>query len=191
MGNPPSAVLFACTANVVRSPMAAALFRKTYGARAYVDSVGVTVGRGDPFIDVVLAERGIDGGHAHQPKTFEDLHDHNFEVIVALTREAHLHALELTRTMACEMLFWPTEDPTLVEGNRDTRMDAYRRVRDDLAARMLREWPLDGVLAPEPGIPDEHAEAFVGDRKLRGMKVRRCGRDLWSRIRMGLRRLRR
>ena len=37
----PDAVLFACTFNAVRSPMAAALFRHLYGKFTYVDSAGV------------------------------------------------------------------------------------------------------------------------------------------------------
>lgn len=191
MGKLPSAVLFACTANAVRSPMAAALFRKAFGPRAYVDSVGVTVDAADPFVGAVLAERGIADFDRHQPKSFDDLLDHNFEVIVALTREARDRALELTRTIACEVLFWPTDDPSTVDGNREAKLDAYRRVRDDLAARIAREWQDEAAFAPEPRMPQERADALTGERKTRGMKVRRRGCDLWSRMRMGLRRLRR
>ena len=187
----PSAVLFACTANAVRSPMAAALFRDAHGSRAYVESVGVRAGETDPFVAVVLDECGIGGFDAHQPKTFDDLQDDNFEIIVALSPEAFARAQEITRTMHCEVVFWPTEDPAEIEGNRETRLDAYRRVRDDLRARILREWPMEGAVAAEPGIPAEVGEAFVGDRKTRGVKVRRRGRDMWSRMRIGLRRMRR
>jgi len=191
MGRVPSAVLFACNANAVRSPMAAALFRSVYGQRAYVDSVGVICGEPDPFVGAVLAERGIDGFETHQPKTFDDLLDTNFEVIVALTRESYEKAQEITRTMACDVLFWATDDPALTEGNREARLDAYRRVRDDLAVRLCREWPLPGVCAPEPGMPGGEPAPLTPSRKGRGLKTRRRGRDLWSRMRMGLRRLRR
>ncbi len=190
MGKLPSAVLFACSANAVRSPMAAALFRRSFGGRAYVDSVGVRTEAADPFVGAVLAELGIGGFDGHQPKSFEDLHDGNFEVIVALSREAHDRALEFTRTNACEVLFWPAEDPAEVEGSRETRLDAYRRLRDDLATRIAREWPDDAFARPEPGIPEETAASLTGDRRTRGMKIRRCGRDLWSRVRVTLRRLR-
>lgn len=187
----PSAILFACTANVVRSPMAAALFRDAHGGHVYVQSVGIQAGEPDPFVGVVLDECGIGGFDAHQPQTFDDLQDDNFEVIVALSRAAFERAQEITRTMHCEVVFWPTDDPAEVEGNREARLEAYRRVRDDLRTRILREWPMEGVTPPEPGIPAEVGEAFVGDRKTRGVKVRRRGRDLWSRMRMGLRRIRR
>jgi protein-tyrosine-phosphatase len=191
MGKLPSAVLFACSANAVRSPMAAALFRRAFGGRAYVDSVGVRAEAADPFVGAVLAELGIGGFADHRPKSFEDLHDGNFEVIVALTREAHDRALEFTRTNACEVLFWPADDPARVEGNRETRLEAYRRLRDDLATRIAREWPDAAFAPPEPGIPEETAAALTGGRKLRGAKVLRRGRDLWSRMRVTLRRLRR
>lgn len=187
----PSAVLFACTANAVRSPIAAALFRDAHGTRAYVESVGLRAGEPDPFVGVVLGECGIGGVDSHQPKTFDDLQDDNFEIIVALSQEAFARAQEITRTMHCEVVFWPTEDPAEVEGNRETRLDAYRRVRDDLRARILREWPLAGAVAPEPGIPAEVGDALVADRKTRGVKVRRRGRDMWSRMRIGLRKMRR
>ncbi len=186
----PSAVLFACNANAVRSPLAAALFRAAHGNAAYVESVGLEAGEPDAFVPAVLGEAGIGGYEAHQPKTFDDLVDDNFEVIVALTREAFERAQEITRTMHCEVVFWPTEDPTLAEGNREARLDAYRRVRDDLRTRILREWPMAGE-QPEPGIPDEAAAGFVGERKTHGLMARSRGRDIWTRMRMGIRRLRR
>lgn len=192
MGALPSAVLFACNANVVRSPMAAAVFRATYGSRAYVDSVGVTAGEDDPFVAAVLAERGISGPQPHLPKTFDDLLDTNFETLVALTPEAYARAVELTRTMACDVLYWPTEDPTLVEGNREARLDAYRRVLRDLEDRMRLEWPPEGTVpVPTPGMPDAEFSGPQATRQVRGLKVRKRGRDLWSRMKMGLRRLRR
>ncbi len=184
MSRLPTAVLFACNANAIRSPMAAALFRAAHGRKAYVESAGLEAGEPDPFVPVVLAEAGIGGIDDHQPKAFDDLVDDNFEVIVALSREAFDRAQEITRTVHCEVVFWPTEDPALVEGNRETRLDAYRRVRDDLRIRILREWPM-GVPAAEPA-PVETAAEPEG-----GMKLRRRGRDIWSRVRMGIRRMRR
>lgn len=186
MSRLPSAVLFACTANAIRSPMAAALFRSAHGHKAYVESVGLSAGEPDPFVPVVLAEAGIGGLDNHQPKTFDDLVDDNFEMIVALSREAFDRAQELTRTVHCEVVFWPTDDPAQTEGNREARLDAYRRVRDDLRARILREWPL-GEPAPEPA----PAEADGEPEREGGMKLRRRGRDIWSRVRMGIRRMRR
>lgn len=131
----PSAILFACSMNAVRSPIAEAIMKHRHGRRLYVQSVGVRAGEPDPFVQVVVDEIGLDLSR-HRPKTFEQLEDDYFDLIVTLSPEAHHHALEMTRTMACDVEFWPTEDVTLVEGNRETRLDAYRRLRDTLMQRI-------------------------------------------------------
>jgi protein-tyrosine-phosphatase len=127
----PGAVLFACTLNAVRSPMAAALMRHLYGRFVYIDSVGTRAGELDRFALEVMDEIGIEIGR-HRPKAFDDLEDSSFDLIVTLSPEAHHKAMELTRTMAVEVEYWPTFDPTAVEGSREQRLDAYRSVRDTL-----------------------------------------------------------
>lgn len=134
----PQSVLFACGLNSVRSPMAAYLFRHLVGPTVYVGSAGVRRGELDPFAVVAMDEIGIDIGK-HRPVTFEELEDWeglNFDLIVTLSPEAHHRALELTRTAAVEVEYWPTPDPTAVEGNREQRLDAYRDVRDQLMNRI-------------------------------------------------------
>jgi protein-tyrosine-phosphatase len=134
----PQAVLFACGLNSVRSPMAAGLFRQAIGRGTYVASAGVRKGELDPFAVAALDEVGIDIAK-HRPMTFEELEDWeglNFDLIVTLSPEAHHKALELTRTLAAEVEYWPTPDPTAVEGSREQRLGAYREVRDQLLARI-------------------------------------------------------
>lgn len=134
----PQAVLFVCDHNAVRSPMAAGLFRQTFGRAIYVASAGTRKGELDPFAVAVLDEIGIDIAQ-HRPKTFEELEDWeglNFDLIVTLSPVAHHRALELTRTLAAEVEYWPTADPTAVDGPRDQRLAAYRAVRDQLIERI-------------------------------------------------------
>ena len=135
----PDAVLFSCTLNSVRSPMSEGLMKHLYGTRAYIDSVGVRAGPLDGFVIAVMAEIGIDMSR-HQPKSFEDLSDNYFDVIVALSPEAQHHAVELTRTLACEVEFWHTFDPTIIEGSREERLAGYRMVRDQLRDKLLRRF---------------------------------------------------
>ncbi|HEY2444773.1 MAG TPA: hypothetical protein VGI20_03440 [Rhizomicrobium sp.] len=135
----PGAVLFACTMNAVRSPMAAALMRHLYGRFVYIDSVGARAGELDPFAAEVMDEIGIAIGR-HRPKAFEDLEDISFDLIVTLSPEAHHKAMEMTRTMAVEVDYWPTFDPTAVEGSRGQRLDAYRSVRDALMDHIERRF---------------------------------------------------
>jgi protein-tyrosine-phosphatase len=138
----PQAVLFACGLNSVRSPMAAGLFRQMLGRSTYVASAGVRKDELDPFAVAVLDEVGIDIAK-HRPMTFEELDDWeglNFDLIVTLAPEAHHKALVLTRTVAAEVEYWPTPDPTAVEGTREQRLDAYRAVRDQLTERIRQRF---------------------------------------------------
>ena len=139
MSDLPDAVLFACGQNAIRSPMAAAIMRHLFGHLVYVDSVGVRGREIDGFVIAVMDEIGIDLGN-HEPKTFEELEDTSFDLIVSLSPEAQHRAVEMTRTMACEVEFWNTFDPSVVEGGRETILDAYRQVRDGLRARIINRF---------------------------------------------------
>ena len=68
----PGAVLFACTLNSVRSPMAAAMMRHLFGKFVFVDSAGARAGELDPMAVEVMEEIGIEIGK-HKPRRFDDL----------------------------------------------------------------------------------------------------------------------
>jgi len=145
-GDLPGAVLFACTMNSVRSPMAAAILRHLAGRRLYVESAGVKkAGSPDPFAVAVMDEIGIDIA-GHRPNTLQELHDTSFDLIVTLSPEAHHQALELTRTMAVEVEYWPTFDATMLVGHasREQVLQAYRAVRDQLFQRIKRRFGFEG-----------------------------------------------
>jgi len=144
MGELPSAVLFCCTYNAIRSAMAEGIMKRLYGTRLYVDSVGVRKGEQDPFVAEVMDEIGIDMSK-HRPKTFDDLEDGCFDLVISLSPEAQHKAVDLTRTSACDVEYWPTFDPSIAEGSRDNRLDAYRTVRDDLMQRLRVRFPLHGL----------------------------------------------
>ena len=129
----PSSILFVCSENALRSPMAEAIVKQEYGDRVYVDSVGVRKGELDPMAVAVMQEIGFDIS-GHRAKTLDELLDTSFDLIVTLSPEAHHQAQEWSRTRAAEVVFWPTYDPSALEGNRDTRLAAYRDVRNSTAA---------------------------------------------------------
>jgi protein-tyrosine-phosphatase len=131
----PASVLFACSENSVRSPMAEALAKRLYGQVTYIDSVGVRASDVDRFAVSALDELGIDV-QRHLAKTFEDVDPASFELIVTLSPEAHHRALEVTRGTAAEVEYWPVTDPSAVEGAREVRLDAYRRTRDQILSRL-------------------------------------------------------
>src|SRR6202140_3377305 len=128
----PQAVLFACGLNSVRSPMAESLLQHMFPKALYVKSAGVRKGELDPFAVAVMAELGQDIS-THRPITFEELDDWeglNFDLIITLSPEAHHRALELTRTVAAEVEYWPTHDPAGAEGNREQELQAACSVGD-------------------------------------------------------------
>jgi protein-tyrosine-phosphatase len=120
--------------------MAAGILRWTHGTRIFVDSVGVRAGEMDGFAIAVMDEIGIDISK-HRPKTFDDLEDDSFDLVISLSPEAQHKAVEITRTVACDVEYWRTFDATLVEGSREQRLDAYRQVRDELMTKIKQRFP--------------------------------------------------
>src|SRR5215813_11583884 len=143
----PQSVLFACGQNSVRSPMAESLLRQMFPHTLYVRSAGAKKGELDPFAVAVMAELGQDIS-AHKPTTFEELEDWeglNFDLIITLSPEAHHKALDLTRTLAADVEYWPTVDPTTTHGSRDQKLAAYREVCDTLLLRIRKRFSKAGA----------------------------------------------
>ena len=140
-----TSVLFACTQNAIRSPMAEGIAKHLFGDKVYVDSVGVESSDPDGFVVEVMDELGIDLSR-HKPKTFGDLLDTSFDLVISLSPEAREKVAAFARTHACEVEHWPTPDASIVEGNREIRLNAYRAVRDALLMRIKKRF--DGTDAP-------------------------------------------
>jgi protein-tyrosine-phosphatase len=128
-------MLFLCGENALRSPMAESIAKHLYGDQIYADSAGVRSGTVDELAISVMAEIDIDLS-SHIPKQIDDLMDTSFELIISLTPEAQHKAVELTRSSAADLLYWPMPDPSVEEGNRERMLFAYRELRDILVARI-------------------------------------------------------
>ncbi|MCB1420376.1 MAG: low molecular weight phosphatase family protein [Notoacmeibacter sp.] len=135
MPDTPGSILFVCGMNAIRSPMAEQLARAILPQGVYIVSAGVHEGERDPFVDAVLAEKGLTLGQ-RLPQLLEDIEDNYFDLIVTLSPEAHHKALDMTRTHAGELEFWPTADPSDTRGTREQILEAYRSVRDHLEQRI-------------------------------------------------------
>ncbi len=131
----PSAVLFACTLNAIRSPMAAAILHHYCGHKIYVASAGIAAGDPDPFVGMVMDEIGIDI-KTHRPHSFEDLEDSVFDVLITLSPEAENKAKELGTSLALDIENWKISDPSQTHGSRAQILDAYRDVRDTLVKKI-------------------------------------------------------
>ncbi len=140
----PGAVLFVCNMNAIRSPMASALMRHLTNNRVYARSAGVHMGETNPFAIQIMDEIGIDISR-HEPLPLSELHDSAFDLIITLTPEAHHQALELTRTMAVDVEYWPVIDPSLARGAREQILDAYRHCRDQLLLKIKTRFALSGM----------------------------------------------
>ncbi|MET0532162.1 MAG: low molecular weight phosphatase family protein [Microvirga sp.] len=146
-------VLFVCAMNAVRSPMAEAIARHYFGKSIYVQSAGVRKGETDGFMATALSEIGIDGSK-HKPRTLDELEEWeglNFDLIISLSPEAHHAALELTRTVAADVEYWPTPDPTITQGSREQMLDAYRNIRDGLMYRIRIRLKQGSQKSPDDG----------------------------------------
>ena len=131
----PSSVLFACSMNAVRSPMAEGLAKFILGRSIFVDSAGLNKQPLDPFAMSVMREIGVDIAE-HHTKCFDDVEVESFDLIVALSPEAFERAQAFARTADIEVEYWPTADPTSAGDTREQRLDAYRDVRDQLRRRI-------------------------------------------------------
>jgi protein-tyrosine-phosphatase len=125
--------------NSIRSPMAEVIARHYLPQSVYVASAGVRRGERDPFVDAVLEEVGLTVGR-HQPHLLDDLEDDYFDLIVTLAPEAHHAALDMTRSWAADVAYWPTPDPTVATGTREQILTAYREVRDHLTRLILKRF---------------------------------------------------
>lgn len=131
--------MFMCGMNAVRSPMAEMLARRMLPSDIFISSAGVHAGERDPFVDVVLEEEGLSLGD-REPRAVDDIDDAYFDLIITLSPQAHHTAMEFTRTMAVEVEYWPTFDPTSITGTREQRLAAYREVRDHLKERIAKRF---------------------------------------------------
>ena len=135
----PTSVLFICNHNIIRSPMAEALTRSRFGNRIYCASAGVRTGTPDAFVGAVMEEMGIDLKD-REPVAFDNLDDTWFDLIVTLSPTAHHLALEMEHVEANDVEYWPSADPTVVQGSRELMLEAYRDVRNRLLERIVERF---------------------------------------------------
>jgi protein-tyrosine-phosphatase len=145
MTGTPSAVLFCCDHNSIRSPMAEALMKKLVGTQIFVQSAGVKSDHDiDGFAVTVCQELDIEISK-HKVRSFEDLEDwgerlDSFDLVVALSPTSHNRITELTKGHAVDVECWETADPTGKGENREDKLASYRAVRDDLIANIKRRF---------------------------------------------------
>lgn len=127
-------VLFVCSMNSVRSPIAAALARRHFPGRLIARSAGVRSGKADHFVHEVMEEIGIDMS-VHTPHTMDELMASRFDLVITLAEDARQAVIE-RGLEAGQHLHWSVADPSEIEGKRETVLAAYRDLRDALDTRI-------------------------------------------------------
>ena len=129
-------VLILCTGNSARSQMAEGLWRREAGDRFEVCSAGTKPGTVRSEAIAAMAEIGIDIS-AHRSKSVDEFLDDPPDLLVTVCDSAREACPAFPG--AVERLHWPFEDPAAITGSSETRLDAFRRVRDQIHRR-IREY---------------------------------------------------
>ncbi len=132
-------VLILCTGNSARSQMAEGLLRHIAGDRFEVRSAGIKPGFVRPEAIAVMKEIGVDIS-GHRSKHVDEFAGEAFDYVLTVCDNAKgTCPVYPGHTNRIHKGF---EDPAAVQGSDEQRLDAYRRVRDQLKSYLL-EFPAD------------------------------------------------
>jgi len=129
-------VLFLCTHNSARSQMAEGLLRTMAGDRFEVQSAGTEKTAVHPLAIRVMAEHGIDIS-GHSSKVYDGLIAASWDSVITVCDDANERCPVFPG--AIERLHWSFEDPSRATGDEQARLVVFRRVRDEIEARLV-EW---------------------------------------------------
>ncbi len=110
----PQSVLFSCTMNAVRSPMAEAIARNLYGREIYFASAGVRAGEPDGFAMATMEDYGVSIAK-HKPHTFEDLEEALLEELLLSTYQEELAVLAAANQLTAAGGAEPTTDSSRMQ----------------------------------------------------------------------------
>ena len=125
--------------------MAEGIMKKFYGTGTYVQSVGVMNDLEiDGFAIAVCQELGVELSR-HRSRSFDEMEQwgddlSSFDLVVSLSPASQRRALELTRFFHLDVEYWPVMDPTGIGETRETKINAYRQTRDQIADQLIRRW---------------------------------------------------
>jgi len=128
-------VLFVCTGNSARSQMAEGLLRHEAGSRFDVFSAGTHPTQVRPEAVAVMHEIGVDISR-HRSKSIDEFAGQEFDYVITVCD----HANETCPVFPghARRLHWSFEDPAAAPGSEEQRKAVFRRVRDEIRARIVR-----------------------------------------------------
>jgi len=128
-------VLFICTHNAARSPMAEALANSLLGDRLQAKSAGSKPGILVPQAVQAMAEVGIDIS-SHRPRGLKELKGERFDFAVTLCKDTE--DICPFYPEADQYLHHGVNDPPGIDGTEEERLEAYRHMREDVKGFLLR-----------------------------------------------------
>lgn len=126
-------ILVLCTGNSARSQMAEGLLRQVLGDRFEIFSAGTRPSHVRPEAIAVMRELGINIS-GHRSKHLDEFRDTEFRYVITVCDNA-AETCPVFPGVA-ERTHWSFEDPAAVEGDEETRLAAFRRIRDQIAERV-------------------------------------------------------
>ena len=129
-------VLILCTGNSARSQMAEGLLRELGGGRFEVFSAGTRPSRVRREAVEAMREVGVGIG-GQRSKSVDEFAGREFDYVITVCDNAREECPVFPGSV--ERVHWSFDDPAAVEGEWQERLKVFRRVRDEIGAR-LREW---------------------------------------------------
>ena len=129
-------VLILCTGNSARSQLAEGLLRHEGGDGFEVFSAGTRPTGLRPEAVEVMREIGVDIS-GHRSKSVDEFAGETFDYVITVCDNARESCPVFPAET--ERIHWSFDDPAAVRGDEETRLATFRRVRDEIRAR-LREW---------------------------------------------------
>ena len=137
-------VLFLCTHNSARSQMAEGLLRRLAGDRFEVASTGTEARGVNPLAARAMAEIGVDL-RGHTSKTLDRLLGERWDYVITVCDNASESCPVFPGPVT--RLHWSFDDPSAASGGDEQRLLVFRRVRDEIRAR-IEAW-----LAQQAALP--------------------------------------
>lgn len=126
-------VLILCTGNSARSQMAEGILRRIAGDDFEVASAGVARSHVRPEAIKVMGELGIDIS-GHRSKSVDEFLGQEFDYVITVCDNANEQCPVFPGKT--ERIHWSFEDPAAAQGDEPERLTVFRRVRDEITARL-------------------------------------------------------
>jgi arsenate reductase len=126
-------ILILCTGNSARSQMAEGLLRHDGGGRFAVFSAGVSPSYVRPEAIEAMREAGIDITTQHS-KSVDEYAGQAFDYVITVCDNAREQCP--VYPAQTERIHWSFDDPAAADGDAAARLAVFRRVRDEIRARL-------------------------------------------------------